>query len=83
VKASPDLIQAWQADPQAQVAVIVHLEDDPAQHVAAFEQHGLSVARTFRLTHTVAASGPARAVIELLDQSWVSKVELDQKITTM
>jgi len=83
VKASPDLIQVWQASPQAQVAVIVHVDGDPGQYVAAIEQRRLAVARTFRLTHTIAASGLACGVLELLDQSWVTKVELDQKITTM
>jgi hypothetical protein len=83
VKASLDLIQVWQADPQAQAAVIVHVDGDPGQHVAAVERHALSVVRTFRLTHTIAARGPACGVLELLDQSWVTKVELDQKITTM
>ena len=83
VKASPDLVQAWRADPQAQVAVIVHVDGDPGQYVAAIEQRRLSVARTFSLTRTIAASGPACSVLELLDQSWVTKVELDQRITTM
>ena len=83
MKASPDLIQLWQADPQAQVAVIVHVDGDPGKYVAAVEQRTLSVARTFRLTHTIAASGRACGVLELLDQSWVTKVELDQEITIM
>jgi hypothetical protein len=83
VKASSDLVQVWRADPQAQVAVIVHVDGDPGQYVAAIEQRTLSVARTFRLTHTIAAYGPACGVLELLDQSWVTKVELDQKVTTM
>jgi hypothetical protein len=83
VKAGPDLVQAWQENPQAQVAVIVHIEGDPGAYVAAIEQRGLSVVRTFRLTHTIAARGSARGVLDLLDQPWVTKVELDQKITTM
>jgi hypothetical protein len=83
MKASPDLIQVWQADPQAEVAVIVHVEGDPGQYVAAVEQGTLSVVRTFRLTRTIAASGTARSVLELLDQSWVTKIELDQEITVM
>ncbi len=83
MKVSPDLIQVWQADPQAQVAVIVHVEGDPAQYVEAVKEHGISVVRTFRLTNTVAGRGPAGRVLELLQAPWVTKVEPDRRITTM
>lgn len=83
MKASPDLLRVLQEQSQAEIAVIVHVDGDPAQYVKAVGQLGLSVARTFRLTHTIAARGLARDVLALLDQPWVTKVEPDQTITTM
>jgi hypothetical protein len=83
MKASSDLLRALREQLQAQVAVIVHVDGDPTQYGAALEQLGMSVVRTFRLTNTVATRGLARDVLALLDQPWVTRVELDQTITTM
>ena len=74
LKAGTDLIEAWKANPQAEAAVIVHVEGSPAQYTAG---------RVFRLTRTVSARGLAHSVLELLQEPWVQKVELDQTITTM
>lgn len=81
VKANPSLIEVWRQGPDAPVAVIVHTRGEPGMHVQSVERLGLSVTRTFRLTSTMAARGPARSVLSLLDQPWVDKVELDQTIT--
>jgi hypothetical protein len=83
MKASPDLLRVLQRQSQTEMAVIVHVDGDPAQYVTAIAQLGLSVVRAFRLTHTIAARGLAQDVLSLLDQSWVTKVEPDQTITTM
>ena len=83
MKVSPNLLRVLQEQSQSEVAVIVHIDGDPAQYVTSLGQLGLSVVRTFRLTHTVAARGLARDVLSLLDQSWVTRVEPDQTITTM
>jgi hypothetical protein len=83
MKASSNLVHTLREQMQAQVAVIVHVDGDPAQYVSALEQLGVSVVRTFRLTNTVAARGLARDVLALLDQPWITKVEPDQTITTM
>lgn len=83
MKVGPDLLRVLQAQSQADVAVIVHVDGDPAQYATAIGQLGLSVVRTFRLTHTIAARGLARDVLALLDQPWVIRVEPDQTITTM
>ena len=83
MKASPDLLGVLHGPSQAEVAVIVHVDGDPTQYVTAIGQLGLSVARAFRLTQTIAARGVARDVLSLLEQPWVTKVEPDQIITTM
>ena len=83
MKANPDLLRVLQKQSQAEVAVIVHVDGDPTQYVSSIGQFGLAVARAFRLTHTIAARGLAQDVLSLLEQPWVTKVELDQTITTM
>lgn len=83
MKASPELVQAWQSDPQAQVAVIVHVAGDARQYVEAVNELGMSGVRAFRLTNTIAARGPARCVLDLLAQPWVERIEPDQKITAI
>ena len=83
MKANPEWVAKWSQDPQARVAVIVHVHGDPQQHVEAVSEGGLSVTRTFRLTNTIAAAGPAHCALTLLDAPWVHKVEPDQRITAM
>ena len=83
MKISSDLLQVLQQQPQAQMAVLVHIDGNSGQHVAAVEQLGLSVVHSFSLTNIIAARGAACDVLVLLDRSWVTKVEADQTITTM
>ena len=68
MKASPESLQAWQSDPQAQIAVIVHVAGDARQYVDAVSELGMSGIRAFRLTNTIAARGSARCVLDLLEQ---------------
>jgi len=83
MKAKPEWIEQWQKAPQAQVSVIIHTEGDPKQYVETAQQKGLSITHAFRLTKTIAANGLAQIVLDLLQAAWVTKIEPDQKITTM
>lgn len=81
-KVDPELEQTLECAPQAHVAVIVHVQGDPAQYAGSVESLGLSVARVFRLTNTLAVGGPALGVSQLAGQPWVVKIESDRQITT-
>jgi hypothetical protein len=83
MQVSPDLLQVLQEQPQAEIAVIVHFDGDPKEYAPEIERLGMSVTRTFRLTHTAAARGLARDVLSLLDQPWVVRIEADQTMRTM
>ena len=83
MKASVALVKTWRADPQAKVSVIVHTEGVAEQHGETVARLGMTVGRVFRLTNTIAARGLACQVLDLLEQPWVRKIELDQQITTM
>jgi hypothetical protein len=83
MKAKPEWIKQWEKTPQARVSVIIHTEGNPKQYVETAQEKGLLITHTFRLTKTIAASGPAQIVLDLLQAAWVTKIEPDQKITTM
>lgn len=82
MKIAPDLEHTLKRAPQTDAAVIVHVHGDPTQYIGSMESLGLSVARTFRLTNTLAVHGAASCVLELADQPWVIKIESDRQITT-
>jgi hypothetical protein len=82
MKVDPELEQALKDEPQANVAVIVHVQGDPAQYAGSVESLGLSVTRLFRLTNTLAVRGSALLVSRLADRPWVVKIESDRRITT-
>ena len=83
MKASADLIEAWQANPQAEVDVIVHVVPPAAEHEKALVALGMQVGRVFRLTSTISARGLARDALNLLLEPWVTKIELDAEIRAM
>jgi hypothetical protein len=43
----------------------------------------LTVTRTYALTPTLAATGPAQAIIDLAAESWVAAIEPDGPVHTM
>ncbi len=83
MKANPEWLARLEETPQAQATVIIHTKDDPRQHTASLEAHGLTVTFAFRLTKTIAAKGAAYRILDLLQEPWIVKIEPDQKITTM
>jgi len=83
MKARSEWIAQWQTDAQANVPVIIHVDGDPKQYVETLIEKGLAVTHTFRLTQTVSANGPAQCVLDLLELSWITKIEPDQPIRTM
>lgn len=83
MKANADLIEAWRANPQAEVDVIVHVDKPAVEHEKQLVDLGMQVGRVFRLTSTIAARGLARDVLDLLQEPWVQRIELDAEIRTM
>ncbi|RME48064.1 MAG: hypothetical protein D6796_06825 [Caldilineae bacterium] len=79
---TPAYRQTLQADPRQTVAVIVTTADDPATHTDHLAALGLTVTRTFRLTATLAATGPAEAVLRLASEDWVVRIEPDRPVHT-
>ena len=82
MKLEPELEQILNRAPQANVAVIVHVQGDPTSYTGSIEAFGLFVTRAFRLTNTLAVHGAASGVLQLAGQPWVVKIESDRQITT-
>jgi hypothetical protein len=83
MKASANLVEAWRANPNAEVDVIVHVDSPAVEHEAKLVDLGIQVGRVFRLTSTISARGPAGDMLALLQQPWVRKIELDAEIRAM
>ena len=79
----PDFLKVLQADPQRVVNVIVTTTSDPSANSAKLESMGLTVTRTYSLTPTLAASGPAQVIIDLSAEPWVATIEPDGPVHTM
>jgi hypothetical protein len=83
MKAIPAVIKTWRQAPQSRVSVIVHTEGEPTEYVERIQGMGIDVIRIFRLTRTVAAQGAAQDILDLLDETWVVKIEPDQPVSIM
>ena len=77
------LMQRLRDDPDRHVDIIVTVKGDPLSYVSQLRALDLEVTRTFSLVRKVALSGPARSVIALSDESWVTKVEEDEPVQAL
>jgi hypothetical protein len=80
MKTSKNLIESWRADPAAEASVIVHVDGPASKYASKVAAYGLKVDRIFELTDTLSASGTGRAMLGLLEEPWVNRIELDQEI---
>ena len=75
--------QTLRAQPDAEVHAIVRTTSPPPDDPAEWQQRGLRLRHTFTLMPGVAVSGPARAVLKLLDEPWVVRVEPDREVRAL
>ena len=68
--------------PERQVSIIARTDGDPTPHLARLTELGLSVRHKYRLLPGVSVTGKASAVLSLLSESWIVKVEEDRPIST-
>lgn len=76
-------LEQLRAKPDETVPVIIHTPDAGAEHQILLAQLGFEVTHTFSLMLGLAAIGPAKAVISLSTEAWVTKIEPDQAMKTM
>ena len=73
-------LQQLEANPEQEVNVIIRTNTAPTMHEVQMAELGLTITRTYRLIKAMAATGPAKAVISLASEDWVSSIEPDQKV---
>jgi hypothetical protein len=80
----PDgFLQQLQADPQQSVKIIIRTKTDPKAHTDRVAAMGLTVTHTTSLVKSIAANGPASAVMALASEDWIESIEPDQEVRTM
>lgn len=70
-------------NPNTTVDAIVRTTDTDVIDSYDWSGHGLQLRHTYTLVPGAAVTGPARAVLALADQSWVTRVEPDREVRTM
>ncbi len=74
--------QWLESHPEDRVAVIIKTSEPPADHLADFEAHNLTVTQVFKFVSAVAACGPAKDVLALPAALWVVSIEPDRPVHT-
>ena len=82
-KINPALEHQLKNMPNRSVDLIVRTADDAEPHLEWTKSVGLEVKQVYRLSPGMAVSGPGRAALKLVDQSWVVSIELDAQVKTM
>lgn len=82
-KIAPDLRQRWQADPAQEVHAILRVTDTGPQVAETIERAGLEIYQRTTLVPTFAVRGPAWAVLDLLPEPWLVRVEEDRPVHTL
>jgi len=82
-KINPALEHQLKNMPNRSVDLIVRTSGDAEPHVAWIKSVGLDVKQVYRLSPGMAVSGPGKAALKLLDQTWVLSVELDAPVQSM
>lgn len=82
-KIPAELRQAIHADPNREFKVILHVtKTDPAIE-RRLKEAGCHVRHRLTLMPCYAVTAPGRTILELAQEPWVTKVELDQPVHTL
>lgn len=79
----PELLERLRQSPQQHVALIITVDGDPHLYESVVQALGLTVRRTFGLTHQMAVEGAAHGFEVLGRKSWVVKMEEDKPVRAM
>ena len=80
---SAQLRSKLEHDPKATVRVIIQLKDEPTKHTRDLQTRGVAVRHVYSLTPSLAVEGPASALLEFAEESWVESIEEDKTVHTM
>ena len=82
-RVDPQLIERWRGLGDRQVDLIVHVKGDLQTHSAELEARGVTVRRRFRLVDSLGIRCSARAAVELVRVSWITRIEPDREVRAL
>jgi hypothetical protein len=71
------------SEPNAVLRCIVRTKGPPGVHMAALETRGLRVVYVSALINAVTVEGRASVILNLVEEEWVTGIELDKPVHTM
>ena len=77
----PGFLKVLEAKGDESVNVIIRTDDLSEENKGRVATLGLTVTRTTTLIKMIAATGPARAVIALASEPWVTSIEPDRIVS--
>ncbi len=76
----PQLEQTLRANRDAQVDLIIHTLGPAELRQEQAETAGMNVRYVFRLTNSLAVTGPAHIALDIAKEDWVDRIEQDQEM---
>jgi hypothetical protein len=78
-----DTRDAWRKNPDDPVDIIVRVSGDLNELGATLEKRGAEVKRRLRLTHSLSIRCRGKLALQLLDEPWVARVEVDRSVKAL
>lgn len=79
----PSWAETLRDNPSKTVDAIIRTADTEAVGTYDWNANNLQLRHTYNLVPGAAVTGPARAVLALADEPWVTRVEPDRDVQTM
>ncbi|HOG45262.1 MAG TPA: hypothetical protein PLJ35_18240 [Anaerolineae bacterium] len=77
------LLQQVQANPEAEVGLIVRVAGDLELRAGELSRQGLTVSRRLRLVGALALRATGRQALALTDRPWVLRIEPDREVRAL
>lgn len=79
-KIDPQLKQTMQAQPNAEFMLLLRVDQIEASHKQVLAARGVTIRRSLTLVPTLAVTCTGAAGLNLLDLSWIRRVEEDRPV---
>ena len=77
---APEYLSQLKKHPEALVRVIIRTQAIRPEYQSHIQALGLTLTHTYTLLPAMAAQGPAKAVLALLNEPWITQIEPDHPV---
>lgn len=81
MKAKPELLKAWQGNPDGVHQLIIRTALDIDQGERRLREHGVQVRRRCKLINGFVITCTGQQAQELMEEEWVTAVDLDAPVS--